>query len=174
MVFADSELPHVFALTMFEDYIYWSDWELKAVVRAHKYHGTARIKVTTMIHRPMDLQVLHPMRQKPLNKQNPCENNGGDFHDQADVKWIVIRGLLRGQQYALRVANSRSAYWPPQGWPPLRRIWCFELPLIISNVIFNIVRLTLELTLRLLESMPIVAGRKEDLRLSRKLLPRYR
>ena len=76
-VVLSTDLPHIFALTMFEDYVYWSDWELKSVVRAHKYTGKQRHNVTTMIHRPMDLQVLHSSRQKPLNKPNPCENNGG-------------------------------------------------------------------------------------------------
>jgi hypothetical protein len=32
------------------------------------------------------------------------------------------------------VANSRPAYWPPGGWPPKGRNWCFQL-LSIGNVV---------------------------------------
>ena len=58
-------LPHVFAITVFEDAIYWTDWELKAVERAHKFTGVNRTRISTIIHRPMDIQVLHPYRQLP-------------------------------------------------------------------------------------------------------------
>jgi hypothetical protein len=61
----------------------------------------------------------------------------GDFHDQADAKSIVIRGLLRGH-------NDMPCGWPiPGGWLPIRRIYCFQL-LLISNIIFKIVRLIVE------------------------------
>lgn len=58
-------LLHVFALTVFEDNIYWSDWEFKSVERAHKFNGMNRANVSTLVHRPMDLQVMHPHRQLP-------------------------------------------------------------------------------------------------------------
>ena len=52
-------LPHVFALSVFEEFLYWTDWENMSVERAHKYSGQNRTKVTVMIHRPMDIQVLY-------------------------------------------------------------------------------------------------------------------
>ncbi|XP_068084350.1 prolow-density lipoprotein receptor-related protein 1 [Anabrus simplex] len=70
-------LPHhVFALAVFEDYVYWTDWETKSVSRCHKYNGSDAKSLIVTIHRPMDIQVLHPYRQKNLT-HNPCENNGG-------------------------------------------------------------------------------------------------
>lgn len=50
-------LPHVFAITVFEDYIYWTDWEFKVVERAHKFTGLDRSNISSIIHRPMDIQV---------------------------------------------------------------------------------------------------------------------
>ncbi|XP_047119261.1 low-density lipoprotein receptor-related protein 1 [Schistocerca piceifrons] len=70
-------LPHhIFAITVFEDYLYWTDWETKSVERAHKYFGNDTKTLKTLIHRPMDIHVFHPFRQQPL-EHNPCEENGG-------------------------------------------------------------------------------------------------
>lgn len=63
---------HIFALTVFEDYIYWSDWETKTVEKCHKYNCTNSTKLLNVSHRPMDLQVYHPVRQAPINRTNPC------------------------------------------------------------------------------------------------------
>ncbi|XP_023209817.1 prolow-density lipoprotein receptor-related protein 1-like [Centruroides sculpturatus] len=67
---------HIFALTVFEDQLFWTDWETKSIEKCHKYHCHNFTTVTTTAHRPMDIQVLHPYRQQPLRNANPCENNG--------------------------------------------------------------------------------------------------
>ena len=59
----DSNLPHIFAMTTFMDYIFWTDWEEMNIQRAHKFSGLERETVATTIHRPMDIHVYHPMRQ---------------------------------------------------------------------------------------------------------------
>ncbi|XP_034243195.1 prolow-density lipoprotein receptor-related protein 1 isoform X1 [Thrips palmi] len=69
-------LHHIFALAVFEDYLYWTDWETKAVERCHKYSGQDCKRLAIMVHRPMDIHVYHPYRQLPVTK-NPCANNGG-------------------------------------------------------------------------------------------------
>lgn len=58
-------VQHVFAISVFEDYLYWTDWELKSVLRAHKYTGRDGKKIYTAVHRPMDIHVYHPYRQLP-------------------------------------------------------------------------------------------------------------
>lgn len=68
----DLRLHHVFAITLWEDYIYWTDWETKSVERAHKYYGNHTKTLTTMVHRPMDLRVYHPFRQP--ERANPCDS----------------------------------------------------------------------------------------------------
>uniref|UniRef100_T1KX79 Uncharacterized protein n=1 Tax=Tetranychus urticae TaxID=32264 RepID=T1KX79_TETUR len=35
----DYFIIHVFALSIFDDWLYWTDWNIKAVVRAHKFTG---------------------------------------------------------------------------------------------------------------------------------------
>ena len=71
-----ARLNHIFALSVFEDYVYWTDWETKSIERCHKYSGKKASTLLTAIHRPMDLAVYHPFRQPSLDI-NPCENNGG-------------------------------------------------------------------------------------------------
>ncbi|XP_078621857.1 low-density lipoprotein receptor-related protein 2-like isoform X1 [Branchiostoma floridae x Branchiostoma japonicum] len=76
---ADGTAPHPFAMTLFEDWIYWSDWNTKTVEKARKLNGTERTTMVTTVHRPMDIHIVHPQRQMPF--VNPCgDNNGGCSH----------------------------------------------------------------------------------------------
>ena len=52
-----AHLQHIFALTVFEDQIYWSDWETNTIEKCHKYTGKENRTLLRTIHRPMDLQV---------------------------------------------------------------------------------------------------------------------
>uniref|UniRef100_A0A3B3DWZ7 EGF-like domain-containing protein n=1 Tax=Oryzias melastigma TaxID=30732 RepID=A0A3B3DWZ7_ORYME len=57
------DIPHIFAMTMFEEYIYWTDWETKSINRAHKTLGTNKTMLISTLHRPMDIHIYHPYRQ---------------------------------------------------------------------------------------------------------------
>ncbi|XP_077997711.1 prolow-density lipoprotein receptor-related protein 1-like [Glandiceps talaboti] len=70
------DLPHVFALSVFEDFVFWSDWETKSIHRADKHTGENKQELITTVHRPMDVHVYHPLRQ-PAIPSNPCQNNNG-------------------------------------------------------------------------------------------------
>lgn len=70
-------LHHVFAIAVFEDHMYWTDWETKTIEKCHKYTATnCTSLIAALVHKPMDIRVYHPYRQRPL-LDNPCENNGG-------------------------------------------------------------------------------------------------
>nr|XP_019597875.1 PREDICTED: prolow-density lipoprotein receptor-related protein 1 isoform X3 [Rhinolophus sinicus] len=76
-VVLNQDIPHIFALTLFEDYVYWTDWETKSINRAHKTTGTNKTLLISTLHRPMDLHVFHALRQ-PDVPNHPCKiNNGG-------------------------------------------------------------------------------------------------
>ena len=84
-----SGVRHVFAMTLFENYIYWTEWETRSIFSTHKGVGqyvteiedgsTPLDNVTevqTRLFRPMDIHVVHPLRQH--NASNPCAvDNGG-------------------------------------------------------------------------------------------------
>lgn len=65
-------LHHIFALAVWEDYVYWSDWETKSVERCHKYQCNENFTLLSTVHRPMDLRVVHPLRQ-PISR-DPCRS----------------------------------------------------------------------------------------------------
>ncbi|XP_027721928.1 low-density lipoprotein receptor-related protein 2 isoform X3 [Vombatus ursinus] len=75
----DGTLPHPFALTIFEDTVFWTDWNTRTVEKGNKYNGLGRMVLVNTTHRPFDIHVYHPYRQPIVN--NPCgTNNGGCSH----------------------------------------------------------------------------------------------
>lgn len=69
----DSFIPH--AVTVFQDFVYWSDWNTGNIERVHKVSGAKR----QLIHKNLDyvstLQVFHESRQPGTNA---CRHNNGD------------------------------------------------------------------------------------------------
>lgn len=59
----DGTLPHPFALTLFEDTVYWTDWNTRSVEKGNKYDGSDRQVLVNTTHRPFDIHVYHPYRQ---------------------------------------------------------------------------------------------------------------
>uniref|UniRef100_A0A8D8XPZ3 Low-density lipoprotein receptor-related protein 2 n=1 Tax=Cacopsylla melanoneura TaxID=428564 RepID=A0A8D8XPZ3_9HEMI len=79
IVISGQKVPHVFALTLFEDHIYWTDWNTKSINRADKFNGRDYRVLRNTTHRPYDIHVYHPLKQLPY--PNPCEgDNGGCSH----------------------------------------------------------------------------------------------
>lgn len=64
------QLHHVFAIAVWENFIYWTDWETKTVERCHRYKGDSCSSLLLTVHRPMDIRILHPLRQP--EGPNPC------------------------------------------------------------------------------------------------------
>lgn len=71
LINSDVNLHHIFALAVWEDRVYWTDWETKSIESCHKDFGDNCSCLLTTIHRPMDLRVFHPYRQQQP-KYNPC------------------------------------------------------------------------------------------------------
>ena len=53
----------MFAITVFDDLIFWTDWNLKSINRAGKWDGSNFTVLRNTTHRPYDLHVYHPLRQ---------------------------------------------------------------------------------------------------------------
>ncbi|XP_041374759.1 low-density lipoprotein receptor-related protein 2-like [Gigantopelta aegis] len=71
--------PHPFSMSIFEETLYWTDWNHLTLEYANKFTGKNHTILRNVTHRPMDIQVYHPLRQKPA--PNPCgTNNGGCSH----------------------------------------------------------------------------------------------
>ena len=78
-VLRGNHVPHVFAIGLFGDDIYYTDWNLKAVLKANKFNGSDWTILRNTTHRPYDLHIYHPIEQ--MKTSNPCAvNNGGCSH----------------------------------------------------------------------------------------------
>ncbi|XP_066928142.1 low-density lipoprotein receptor-related protein 1-like [Clytia hemisphaerica] len=64
-------VPHPFALTMDDTYIYFTDWFKKGVVRVNKQDNKDYEVIIQNISRPMDIHLISKSRQ--LNMTNLCE-----------------------------------------------------------------------------------------------------
>lgn len=67
---SNANLHHLFSIAVWEDRIYWSDWETLSIESCHKYTGENRLRLHNFTHRPMDIRIFHPFRQPKL--PNPC------------------------------------------------------------------------------------------------------
>ncbi len=85
-------LPHPFALTLFEDELYWTDWHTKSINKANKFYGNAVETVKNRLHFPMDIHTFHPQRQPDgecfLIPMSTMINDAR--HEKTDLKVFVV------------------------------------------------------------------------------------
>ena len=77
------KVPHPFAITLFEDYMYWTDWNHKSVEKANRFTGANHTVLQHVTHRPMDVHIYHPLQQP--------KGLGGSVHCYVDDKDCVKR-----------------------------------------------------------------------------------
>uniref|UniRef100_A0A914CDN1 EGF-like domain-containing protein n=1 Tax=Acrobeloides nanus TaxID=290746 RepID=A0A914CDN1_9BILA len=70
-------MAHPFAIVVFENHIYWTDWRSTDIYRANKWNGTGITLVENTSNQPFDLKIVHSSRQ-PKAFRNPCRDNNGD------------------------------------------------------------------------------------------------
>uniref|UniRef100_A0A8D0FVJ2 EGF-like domain-containing protein n=1 Tax=Strix occidentalis caurina TaxID=311401 RepID=A0A8D0FVJ2_STROC len=71
---------HPFAMTLFDQHIYWTDWNTRSIYRANKYDGSDQVvMIMNLPQRPMDIHVWAKSKQQQCT--NPCNQfNGGCSH----------------------------------------------------------------------------------------------
>uniref|UniRef100_A0A3Q2YAJ4 EGF-like domain-containing protein n=1 Tax=Hippocampus comes TaxID=109280 RepID=A0A3Q2YAJ4_HIPCM len=69
-----------FAMAMFGQFIYWTDWNTRSIYRANKHDGSDQmVMIQNLPSRPMDIHVLASGKQQQCT--SPCEQfNGGCSH----------------------------------------------------------------------------------------------
>ncbi|XP_021378123.1 low-density lipoprotein receptor-like isoform X3 [Mizuhopecten yessoensis] len=70
---------HPFAITVFEDDLYWTDWKAESIRTVNKFRGDGYHQVAIGLHSPMDIHFYHENVQK--NGTNHCGNNNGQCSD---------------------------------------------------------------------------------------------
>ncbi|KAG7329468.1 hypothetical protein KOW79_007642 [Hemibagrus wyckioides] len=75
----EGTLTHPFALTLFDETLYWTDWQTRSIHACNKHTGNNRREILNGIYSPMDIQVLEQKRQPYIH--TPCsDGNGGCSH----------------------------------------------------------------------------------------------
>ena len=54
---------HPFSITVFEDFMYWSDWTSEAIYKANKFTGKGRTQIISQAYSMMGVEIYHPLRQ---------------------------------------------------------------------------------------------------------------
>uniref|UniRef100_A0A0P5A089 receptor protein-tyrosine kinase n=1 Tax=Daphnia magna TaxID=35525 RepID=A0A0P5A089_9CRUS len=73
------KVSHIFAIAVFDDFVFWTDWSLKAVCRANKWTGKNYVVLRNATQKFYGLNVYHPLRQ--ASYLNPCGTNNGGCSD---------------------------------------------------------------------------------------------
>ena len=64
MVVVATNIQHPFGLTVFEDFVYWTNYRGRKVFRANKFTGEDKFEFQDGFFSPMDIQVDHPLAQQ--------------------------------------------------------------------------------------------------------------
>lgn len=74
----DTDMVEPYAVTLYQDFVYWSDWNTGDIERVHKITGQNRSIVHSQLPYTSSLLIFHPSRQSGSNQ---CRtNNGGCTH----------------------------------------------------------------------------------------------
>ncbi|KAJ7378683.1 hypothetical protein OS493_021987 [Desmophyllum pertusum] len=71
-IILSENIYHPFALTVFQESIYWTDWHHNSINKANKFTGEDRLIVKSDLFSPMDIHVHHQQRQPTNQGLNPC------------------------------------------------------------------------------------------------------
>uniref|UniRef100_A0A915IQH5 Uncharacterized protein n=1 Tax=Romanomermis culicivorax TaxID=13658 RepID=A0A915IQH5_ROMCU len=69
-------IPHIFGLTVLDDYLYWTDWTYRGILRASKFNGDNVTVVTQTALLPYGIKAYYEGAQP--KGRNPCGENNGD------------------------------------------------------------------------------------------------
>ena len=69
-----SAMDQPYAITVHHQFVYWTTWKRKSILRANKYNGTDVTVIRSQVDGLRDVRVFSPQRQPP---GGPCTNNGG-------------------------------------------------------------------------------------------------
>ncbi|KAM9468136.1 low-density lipoprotein receptor-related protein 6 [Clarias gariepinus] len=76
-VVVKGSLPHPFALTLYEDTLFWTDWNTHSIHSCQKQTGEERREIHSNIFSPMDIHVFSQKRQL-TEVASPCSVKNGD------------------------------------------------------------------------------------------------
>ncbi|TTJ07848.1 Low-density lipoprotein receptor-related protein 5 [Bagarius yarrelli] len=87
----EGTLTHPFALTLFDETLYWTDWQTRSIHSCNKHTGNNRREILNGIYSPMDIQVLEQRRQ-PYSE---CfSHTHTHTHKESDESGVCFNGVF--------------------------------------------------------------------------------
>ncbi|KAK3794407.1 hypothetical protein RRG08_019374 [Elysia crispata] len=80
VIYSHISLPHPYGVTLFEDYVFWTDIVTDSVFKTRKFGNRTIEELARGLKRPMAIQVMHESRQPYYEALNRCANNAGCSH----------------------------------------------------------------------------------------------
>lgn len=71
-------ITHPFAISVYSNYVYFTDWKTNSVIKANKFNGSEIQVMQKAMTQPFDIKVYHPSRQPALNFSHPCTQKNGN------------------------------------------------------------------------------------------------
>ncbi|XP_054719022.1 low-density lipoprotein receptor-related protein 8-like [Uloborus diversus] len=79
IVMSVNDIKHPFALDVFEDWVYWTDWKSESILKTDKFSGKNIEVVASGVASPMGVRVMHQNKQ-PQGMNYCGARNGGCSH----------------------------------------------------------------------------------------------
>uniref|UniRef100_A0A0K0EUQ3 Very low-density lipoprotein receptor n=2 Tax=Strongyloides venezuelensis TaxID=75913 RepID=A0A0K0EUQ3_STRVS len=71
IIHSHEKLNHPFSLAVFEERLYWTDWDREGIVSANKFNGNDITEVLKHVHTPMTIRIFHEAVQP--DHQDKCQ-----------------------------------------------------------------------------------------------------
>ena len=113
-VLLNNKLPHLFGISLLDNFVYWTDWSSRAIERVHKLTGDEREVIVEHLPDLMGLKVVS--RAAPTGTNGCWQHNGNCSHlclntPDGPVCYCPIgKGAGAGAGEYCRVAVARS-WW---------------------------------------------------------------
>lgn len=105
-VIGHPSVVHPFAITVFRNYLYFSDWTRHAVVKVEKFTGSESKVLLRNLGQPMDVHVYHSARQPPAS--NPCNDSKCGCAQLCLISPIPTRGCVCSCKIGYQLAEDKK------------------------------------------------------------------